>query len=63
MMPCERMAGGPIIEHWIQQQLASNCVLLAVSREQRAYAKIIDEVNKLPLSMFQRPEEPTQTVR
>lgn len=25
----------------------------------RAYAKIIDEVNKLPLSTFQRPEEPT----
>ena len=24
----------------------------------RAYAKIIDEVNKLPLSTFQRPEEP-----
>ena len=28
----------------------------------RAYAKIIDEVNKLPLSTFQRPEEPTRTV-
>ena len=27
----------------------------------RAYAKIIDEVNKLPLSTFQRPEEPTPT--
>ena len=27
----------------------------------RAYAKIIDEVNKLPLSMFQRPEEPEPT--
>jgi hypothetical protein len=27
----------------------------------RAYAKIIDEVNKLPLSTFQRPEEPTTT--
>jgi hypothetical protein len=27
----------------------------------RAYAKIIDEVNKLPLSTFQRPEEPTRT--
>ncbi len=26
----------------------------------RAYAKIIDEVNKLPLSTFQRPEEPSQ---
>jgi hypothetical protein len=25
----------------------------------RAYAKIIDEVNKLPLSTFQRPEQPT----
>jgi len=25
----------------------------------RAYAKIIDEVNELPLSTFQRPEEPT----
>jgi hypothetical protein len=25
----------------------------------RAYAKIIDEVNKLPLTTFQRPEEPT----
>ena len=24
----------------------------------RAYAKIIDEVNKLPLSALQRPEEP-----
>ena len=24
----------------------------------RAYAKIVDEVNKLPLSTFQRPEEP-----
>jgi hypothetical protein len=24
----------------------------------RAYARIIDEVNKLPLSAFQRPEEP-----
>ena len=23
----------------------------------RAYARIIDEVNKLPLSAFQRPEE------
>ena len=31
----------------------------------RAYAKIIDEVNKLPLSTFQRPEErpPTQAAR
>jgi len=29
----------------------------------RAYAKIIDEVNKLPLSTFQRAEEPTQTGR
>lgn len=28
-----------------------------------AYARIIDEVNKLPLSTFQRPEEPTPTVR
>jgi hypothetical protein len=27
----------------------------------RAYAKIIDEVNKLPLSAFQRPEEPQST--
>ena len=27
----------------------------------RAYAKIIDEVNKLPLSTFQRPEEPVPT--
>ena len=27
----------------------------------RAYAKIIDEVNKHPLSMFQRPEEPVPT--
>jgi hypothetical protein len=27
----------------------------------RAYAKIIDEVNKLPLSTFQRPEEPAPT--
>ena len=27
----------------------------------RAYAKIIDEVNKLPLSTFQRPEEPPPT--
>ena len=27
----------------------------------RAYAKIIDDVNKLPLSTFQRPEEPTRT--
>ena len=27
----------------------------------RAYAKIIDEVNKLPLSTFQRPEEGTRT--
>jgi peptidase M28-like protein len=27
----------------------------------RAYAKIIDEVNKLPLSMLQRPEEPAPT--
>ncbi len=27
----------------------------------RAYAKIIDEVNKLPLSTFQRPEEPART--
>ncbi len=27
----------------------------------RAYAKIIDEVNKHPLSMFQRPEEPAPT--
>ncbi len=27
----------------------------------RAYAKIIDEVNKLPLSTFQRPEDPTPT--
>lgn len=27
----------------------------------RAYAKIIDEVNKLPLSTFQRPEEPKPT--
>ena len=27
----------------------------------RAYAKIIDEVNKRPLSTFQRPEEPTPT--
>jgi len=26
----------------------------------RAYAKIIDEVNKLPLSVFQRPEEPAR---
>jgi len=24
----------------------------------RAFAKIIDDVNKLPLSTFQRPEEP-----
>jgi hypothetical protein len=29
----------------------------------RAYAKIIDEVNKHPLSMFQRPEEPTPTAQ
>jgi hypothetical protein len=29
----------------------------------RAYAKIIDEVNRLPLSTFQRAEEPTQTGR
>jgi len=27
----------------------------------RAYAKIIDEVNKLPLSTFRRPDEPTPT--
>jgi hypothetical protein len=27
----------------------------------RAYAKIVDEVNKLPLSTFQRPEEPAPT--
>jgi peptidase M28-like protein len=27
----------------------------------RAYAKIIDEVNKLPLSALQRPEEPVRT--
>jgi hypothetical protein len=27
----------------------------------RAYAKIIDEVNKLPLTTFQRPEEPALT--
>jgi hypothetical protein len=27
----------------------------------RAYAKIIDDVNKLSLSTFQRPEEPTRT--
>ena len=27
----------------------------------RAYAKIIDEVNKLPLGTFQRPEEPSRT--
>jgi hypothetical protein len=27
----------------------------------RAYAKIIDEVNKLALATFQRPEEPTRT--
>jgi hypothetical protein len=27
----------------------------------RAYAKIIDEVNKQPLAMFQRPEEPLPT--
>ena len=27
----------------------------------RAYAKIVDEVNKLPLSTFQRPEERAQT--
>jgi hypothetical protein len=27
----------------------------------RAYAKIIDEVNKIPLSTLQRPEEPTST--
>jgi hypothetical protein len=26
----------------------------------RAYAKIVDEVNKLPLSTFQRPEEPAR---
>jgi hypothetical protein len=26
----------------------------------RAYAKIVDEVNKLPLSTFQRPEEPVR---
>ena len=26
----------------------------------RAYAKIIDEVNKLPLATFQRPEDPTR---
>jgi peptidase M28-like protein len=29
----------------------------------RAYAKIVDEVNKLPLSTFQRPEEPVPTGR
>jgi len=29
----------------------------------RAYAKIIDEVNKLPLSTFQRAEEPAPTAR
>jgi hypothetical protein len=29
----------------------------------RAYAKIIDEVNKLPLATFQRPEESTPTGR
>ena len=28
----------------------------------RAYAKIIDEVNKLPLSDLQRPEEPVPPV-
>lgn len=27
----------------------------------RAYAKIIDEVNKLPLSTFRRPDEPAPT--
>jgi len=27
----------------------------------RAYAKIVDEVNKLPLSTFKRPEERAQT--
>ena len=27
----------------------------------RAYAKIIDEVNRLPLSTFQRPEESSPT--
>jgi len=27
----------------------------------RAYAKIVDEVNKLPLAALQRPEEPTRT--
>ena len=29
----------------------------------RAYAKIIDEANKLPLSTFRRPEEAASTVR
>jgi hypothetical protein len=29
----------------------------------RAYAKIIDEVNKLQLSDLQRPEEPLPTAR
>jgi hypothetical protein len=29
----------------------------------RAYAKIIDEVNKLPLTTFQRPEEPPPSTR
>src|SRR5579864_3595444 len=29
----------------------------------RAFAKIIDEVNKLPLSAFQQPEEPARTGR
>jgi Peptidase family M28 len=29
----------------------------------RAYAKIVDEVNKLPLSTLQRPEEPVATSR
>ena len=29
----------------------------------RAYAKIVDEVNKHPLSTFQRPEEPVPSSR
>jgi len=35
----------------------------ALEATTRAYAKIIDEVNKLPLSPFQRPEEPAPASR
>jgi hypothetical protein len=43
--------------------MGPNTTIGKVEASTRAYAKIIDEVNKLPLSTFQRPEEAAPTTQ